>query len=266
MPFWNRISNRLFGAEPRKQATQWPNPAPDQSVYVVGDIHGCVDLLDQLLEKIDADAYAHGLADLRLVFVGDYIDRGETSAEVLSRIHAIAQRAAPYVICLLGNHEQMMLDFLKDPPRSGRRWLRNGGLQTIASFGVGGVVSESADDDQLNILADDLRRAICPQQLSWLEALGKSWISGNLAVVHAAMNPQKPFELQSDKALLWGHPEFFNLDRNDGLWVAHGHTVMQTPIAAAGRISIDTGAVYGGSLTAAAILPNQPVRFLQTQS
>jgi len=227
---------------------------PVRLLYVVGDVHGCDDLLAALLENIEKDA-----ADrpYDMVTVGDYIDRGEQSAAVLRRLHALSN--LPHVGCLMGNHERMLLDFLGDPAENGRRWIRNGGLQTLASFGVGGI-TETSPAKAMTEARNKLRHALGPLE-EWLNALPLTVRSGNILIAHAGMDPRVPADEQADKTLLWGHPDFFKRPREDGMWVVHGHTVVTIPKAEQGRISVDTGAYATGTLTAAQIT-SDGVRFV----
>jgi serine/threonine protein phosphatase 1 len=223
--------------------------APDRRLAVVGDIHGCALLLDRLLEAIDARNPG------RVVFVGDFVDRGEQSAEVLERLHGIARAAGEDAVFLTGNHERMMLDFLDDPAAKGARWMRYGGLQTLASYGIGGL-GESPSEAQALKARDALARAIGPDILGWLRALPTSFVSGNVAIVHAGANPEKPIPAQSEAALVWGHPAFRKIPRRDGVWVVHGHTIVDEVRPEAGRIGVDTGAYATGRLSAAVIGPD----------
>lgn len=235
-------------------------PAPRHPVYVVGDIHGRFDLLQRLEELIAADRKASAFMQAGLVFVGDFVDRGENSRQVLEHLQKLcAQKKA---VCLMGNHERMMLDFLADPALNGQRWFRNGGLQTLASFGVGGV-GETAGTDSMVLARDRLRAALPPGLESWISTLPLDYQTGNLLVVHAAADPSLPVKGQSGKTLLWGHPDFARTSRQDGVWVAHGHTVVDVASAQSGRISIDTGAYFSGHLSVA-IISSGDIRFLAT--
>lgn len=255
---------KRFFADRRGGTVTHRKPAPirpAQPVYVIGDIHGCTGLATQLLEQIDLDIEAAGLANPHLVFVGDYIDRGEDSAAVLELLMHLAASLPDNVTCLMGNHEKMMLDFLDRPEERGGRWLRNGGLQTLASFRVGGL-SDSASPEKLTEARDDLLQALPDGTEAWLRALPLIWTSGNICVTHAGANPALPLNRQEPRTLLWGHRDFMTTPRQDAFWIVHGHTVVETPEAKAGRISVDTGACYTGRLSAAAITENE-VRFLQ---
>jgi len=254
--FLHRILGSSSPAAPEAAAFV-PSPLdPERPLYVVGDVHGRADLLERIIARI-AEHAADAPHDL--VFVGDYIDRGEDSRAVLERLQAL--EAAAHVTCLSGNHEQMLLDFLDDPATNGRRWLRSGGLQTLASFGVGGV-TETASPAQLAAAGDEFLGALGPLA-GWLRARPLMFESGNILVVHAAADPNTPASEQVDKTLLWGHPKFAHVPRQDGLWVVHGHTIVEAAGAEDGRISVDTGAYATGRLTAAVIAPGH-LDFLAT--
>ena len=241
-------------------------PRPDAPLYVIGDIHGRIDLLDRLLEQVGADAEAL-VAEMPgttpfLVFLGDYIDRGESSRAVLERVHGLQMHGEGRVICLQGNHEKLMLDFI-DAPEKGPRWLRNGGLQTLLSLGLGGALAEGMDADELGARSRDVHRALPDGIEDWLRSLPLSWRSGDVWAVHGGADPARPMDEQESRTLLWGHRDFDTVPRSDGAWVVHGHIVVDAAVAAEGRISVDTGGVYTGHLTAARILPGS-VSFLGT--
>lgn len=224
---------------------------------MVGDVHGRADLLDRLLGRIAACCGA-GQA---LVFVGDYIDRGDDSAAVLERLRTLQHDRPGEVICLIGNHEAMMLAFLEAPDAAGPLWLGNGGAHTLASFGI--RPPDPAEAGALGRARDALRAALPAGTEAWLRALPASHRSGNLFVAHAGANPHAPAEAQAEDDLLWGHPDFLEVPRSDGLWVAHGHTICAAPSAADGRIAVDTGAYATHRLTAA-LISQGDCRFLST--
>lgn len=223
---------KFFGKAP--PAALFPDIMPDAPVVVVGDVHGRADLLRRLLENV---------GEYPLVFVGDYIDRGPESAEVLAMLHA-----RPDILCLSGNHEVMMREFLADPAGKGSRWLGHGGRQTLHSFGVPSVTRD-ADSMALQEARDALAEAMGPKMLGWLDDMPAMWMSGNVAVVHAAADPDRPIDQQNEQTLHWGHPEFMKRPRKDGIWVVHGHTIVANALVQDGRISIDTGAYASGRLT-----------------
>ena len=243
--------------------TNWPEPTPDIAAYIVGDIHGCAERLQALLAKIDEEMTARK-DRAEIVFVGDYIDRGEHSADVLRFLYRIAVDYAGDVTCLAGNHERMMLEFLDDPVGRGPRWLRNGGAQTLASFGIAAPSTlGTVEGASLIDAAFDLRVAAGAGMLDWMSNLPTWWNSGNVWAVHAGADPAEPMDAQLDDMLVWGGEAFRASERDDGQWVVAGHVPVAAAGAAHGRIDVDTGAVYGGVLTAVALDPTGEIRFLQ---
>lgn len=227
-------------------------PRPERPLWVVGDVHGCADrlrdilYLRDILEKVpDADD---------LAFVGDYVDRGPDSRKVIELLMALPDRRSGQTICLMGNHERMMLDFLDDPVSDGPLWLSNGGVQTLVSFGLHDVSELS--DAQSRISARDRFRAGFSHVEDWLRDRPLMWRSGSVAVVHAATEAKLPLEAQREQVLLWGRQQYTSAARPDGVWVVHGHTPVDRAYAENGHINVDTGAVFGGPLTAVRIAPD----------
>ena len=210
---------------------------PEAAFTVLGDIHGRDDLLARALAR----------TSLPVVCVGDYVDRGPRSAGVLRRLFA-----RPDVVCLMGNHEEMLLDFLDDPAGRGRRWLDHGGAQTVESFGLDPRGAPGATRDAL-------AAAMGPDLVAWVRGLPSSWISGNVAVVHAAADPARPLDGQDPAVLRWGHRAFPGW-RRDGIWVIRGHVTVGAPTVAQGVVSIDTGAWATDRLTLAHVRPGE-IRF-----
>lgn len=224
--------------------------APEQRCLVIGDVHGRLDLLQALLHRLDDDR--------PWIFVGDYIDRGDYSAQVLRQLMHLSVTSKGRVTCLLGNHEEMLLKFIQDPFEMGPLWLRNGGAQTLASFGITDVTADKGD------LSDRLQKAMGPGLLDWLAERPLIWSSGNVSVVHAALDPRKPIAGQDRNTCLWGHSKFRQQPRRDGHWVVHGHTIVDQAQARDGVISVDTGAFATGQLSAAELYPGG-VRFISTK-
>lgn len=262
------LIRRLRGREEPEPFTAPVNPG-GRVVYAVGDIHGRHDLLARLLERIMEDAAAPAEGDSaevaagappRIVFLGDYIDRGEGARETIGLLREFAEAGDADPVFLMGNHEEMLLRFLGEPSTGGR-WLRYGGLQTLLSYGVRGVTSLSDPEEALQ-LRDEVVSAM-GRDLEFIEALSSWHRVGNVFFAHAGADPAVPTDQQETKTLLWGSERFHAATRSDGVWVVHGHFVVDRPFAEQGRIAVDTGAYYSGRLTAARIADGD-VRFLQS--
>lgn len=229
--------------------TVFPPVAPETPFVAIGDVHGRFDLLQEMLAKLPED--------LPKILVGDVIDRGDQSWEVLRFLDDNR-----HLTVLRGNHEELFFDFMKSPEKAGHRWLRYGGLQTLCSMGISGL-TERADTDTLlhvrNVVHDLMGQDMLKRMHDWPLL---RW-TGNVVVVHAGANPNRSMEDQSPEDFVWGHPEFSSTPRKDGNWVLHGHRVVSNPTAKDGRIAIDTGAYATGRLTAA-IVRVDGVQFLST--
>lgn len=250
------MMSSLFAKLQRKPNVTFPEPRSDAPLAVIGDIHGCLSLLERLLAKLP-----NGVP---VVCVGDYVDRGPDSLDTLRYL-----KEHENITCLMGNHEEMLLGFLADPGKEAGRWLRNGGLETLAYSGIAhkaGLTSnpETWTTDALQTASDLLVEKMGDALVDWLGTRPLIHQSGNIVIVHAALDPKEPipeFDLQRPvpqtmrQTYLWGHPDFFTTARSDGWWVAHGHTIMHQPVIAEGRISLDTGAYATEVLTGAILSP-----------
>lgn len=235
---------------------------PDgRRVYAVGDIHGRHDLLVRLQAMIRDDAAAAAPAECVVVYLGDYIDRGAASFEVIDTL--IHDRLPDFAhVFLKGNHEDMMLKYLAGGPAS--TWLFNGGIAVLASYGVlgGGGFSIGLDLDELrrNLIA-----ALPPAHRQFLDALQLRHVEGDYLFVHAGIEPQRPWAEQGEEVLLWIRGPFLRCTDWLGKRVVHGHSITAEPEIRPNRIGIDTGAFNSGRLTCA-VLEGDRVRFLQTST
>lgn len=226
-----------------------PYPAPPRPALplcIIGDLHGMAGLLEAMLARIARQPDAERA---RVVLVGDLIDRGPESAAVLHRVRELCSAEPQRFICLLGNHERMLLNFLQNPTGKPRKWLNAGGMETLASFGLSGRFDPAAGLP-LAAIAQALRAALPAGMEDWLRALPLFWQGDGVGVVHASADPSCPLPAQGEKDLLWGQHRP-GLPRPDGLWIAHGHVIGKTAWIEAGEISVDTGAYRSGCLSAA---------------
>lgn len=233
---------------PEPEPTTVPTVASDERVYVIGDIHGRQDLLIRLLKQINEDALS--VADarrVRLVFLGDYIDRGDSSRQVIDTLIKLNEGRPQGLTFLLGNHEAAMLAFLNDPVEN-KTWLNFGASQTLASYGVPAPRSRP-DNAELERVRDDLDEAL-GAHVDFLKTLKPMARSGNVIFAHAGINPNRGLHEQRMNDLIWGHPEFLTDDPLPGYRVVHGHYDDADPVIHPGRLCIDTGAYYTSRLTA----------------
>lgn len=216
-------------------------------VYAIGDVHGRLDLLDDLLDQISVDHQSRGGGDVRLVFVGDLIDRGPDSAGVIDRVRELMHQDSR-ISCIMGNHEEVFLLALRGEVPALKMFCKIGGKETLASYGIG--------DREFSLLSnDDLiarMRAVVPQDhVDFLESLTDSVELGDYLFVHAGIRADVALEDQKTSDLRWIRRDFLDHDGDfGGRVVVHGHTVSEGPDVREHRIGIDTGAVLHGRLTA----------------
>ena len=199
-------------------------------LYAIGDLHGSLESLERLMDRITPD-----LQRDRLVFVGDYIDRGPQSRGVVDYLVRLKNLAPPgRIICLKGNHEAMLLDFLEG--REANLFLFNGGLATLEDYW---------DDDWMD--RDSL--ALPPDHAQFYQDLQLSYETPDYIFVHAGLKPGLPLSEQVEDDLLWIRGEFITSTEDFGRRIIFGHTPFKAPLLMPNKIGIDTGAVYGNFLT-----------------
>jgi serine/threonine protein phosphatase 1 len=203
---------------------------PAQLTYAIGDIHGCYTKLNNLLKNCMQHCGEH---EFHVVFLGDYVDRGKRSREVVELLMRTQTYAPQRVTCLRGNHDELLVNAAAgaDPAV----WLANGGDTTLQSYGVE-------------------RAAEIPRQhLDWMAGLPLSSSDAKRFFVHAGVRPGIPLAQQTKDVLLWIREPFLSDPSDHGLFIVHGHTPQESgrPDLRANRVNLDTGAVYGGPLTAA---------------
>lgn len=220
-------------------------------LYAIGDVHGCDAMLAAVHERIGADLAARPTPDHRIIHVGDYVDRGPDSAAVIARLAGMMD-ADRRVLCLRGNHDQLMLDFIADATGAGPTWLSNGGGKTLTDYGVE-VKQRYRSRDELLPLAEALSEQLPARHLAFLEGLDYSVRLGDFGFCHAGIRPGVPFDFQDTEDLMWIRDDFLFDGRDHGMVVVHGHTPAAEPEVRPNRINVDTGAVYGGVLTALAL-------------
>ena len=198
-----------------------------KKIFAIGDIHGCYDRLKTLMDKIPID-----LSRDTLVFIGDYIDRGPNSVEVVEYLMKLKKRV-PEVIFLKGNHEDMLDKFITGADRF--TYLLNGGQQTLDSYLTKPVQSDFYP--------------IPPDHMDFFKSLRLFYETEEFIFVHAGLRPRVPLESQKPQDMLWIRDKFISTRHDYGKRVIFGHTPLKKPLVEPNKIGIDTGAVYGNALT-----------------
>lgn len=218
----------------------------DERVYAIGDVHGRLDLLQGLFKKLeDFDQALPPVRDRYIILLGDLVDRGPQSAQVLKFVSTI-QKRTNRLMTLMGNHEKLMLGTLDASPGSLRVWLRNGGDATFRSFGID---PDTLGDNPI-AAADALAQALPKETAAWLRKLPLSARSGDYVFCHAGIRPGVPIKAQKAEDMLWIREEFLKDERDHGAIIVHGHSIAAEVQIHANRIGIDTGAYHSGVLTA----------------
>ena len=222
------------------------------TLYAIGDIHGRDALLERMHARIETDPRRISAGIPTVIHLGDYIDGGPDSDRVLDRL----MKGSPHFasVCLLGNHEALMLACLETDDRDvWWNWISNGGDQTLKSFGVS---TRGGHDPKA------LARALGENRIDWLRRLPTTFVSGRYLFVHAGIVPGVSLEHQKTKDLLWTRSRFLESDEDHGYVVVHGHTQTLEPEVRHNRIGIDTGAARPKTLTAVALEAGQQPRFI----
>ncbi len=213
-------------------------------VYAIGDVHGRMDLLLDLIARIRADDRVRGPAETGLIMLGDLIDRGPESAQVLEYLI----RGGPgfaWTRYLMGNHEDAFLTSVNDDSVAAD-WLRYGGLETLESYGVtpAALINRGIE------LATEMDEKIPLRHYNFVRRFEDYVQIGDYLFVHAGIRPGIPIERQKRRDLYWIRKDFLSDQTDHGLIVVHGHTISERPEVRDNRIGIDTGAYCSNRLTA----------------
>jgi serine/threonine protein phosphatase 1 len=227
-------------------------------IYSVGDIHGRLDLLDELLCRVDVDIALRPTARPILVFLGDYIDRGPCSRETIDRL--IERRGTNECVFLKGNHEQIAIKCLRDPSLF-HRWLRLGGVETLASYGV--VPGNLTNGKNIVELQAAFHRALPQAHFGFFRDQQTSFACGDFFFAHAGVKPRIELSRQTENDLLWIREEFLTSSEDFGKTVVHGHTPTHEIEIMPNRINIDTGAFATGRLTCL-VIEESTLSFIDT--
>jgi serine/threonine protein phosphatase 1 len=243
---FDRLFRRGSEIQPRSARRRLSLPIDPAVIYAIGDVHGCLPLLRDLEARISEDALQHPGEKL-IVMLGDYVDRGPLSAQVID--HLLAPPPAGLErICLAGNHESTMLEFVTEPKRNAS-WLDFGGRETLISYDI-----DPQDWPVSSIGGRGFRQMldsrIPAEHLEFLAALPVSLETPSYFFVHAGVQPGLPLDRQSESAFLWWRDDYTADFSDMGKIIVHGHTPLDHPHIGEWRIGVDTGAYYSRRLTA----------------
>jgi serine/threonine protein phosphatase 1 len=213
-------------------------------VYAIGDIHGRADLLDGVFERIDSDLATNPYSLGIEVFLGDYIDRGPASREVIDRL--VARNRTYRAVFLKGNHETLLTGFAINPPIL-EDWQRLGGFETLMSYGIAPEINPNAHTQAK--LAAAFAQVLPDSHRQFFGHLKSSFTCGDFFFVHAGVRPGIPLSKQRDEDLLWIRRDFLLCEDEFSKIIVHGHTPVVEPDIRPNRINIDTGAYATGRLT-----------------
>jgi serine/threonine protein phosphatase 1 len=238
---------RLLARKPKPASRPHALPAGER-IYAIGDIHGRADCLDKLLALIAADEAERGRANTTLVFLGDFVDRGDESRGVIERAMALAsERACRF---LMGNHEEVFIKAWEGDIASIRLFHRIGGRETLLSYGVKPYAYDSAD---FEMLAGLLAAHVPADHIAFLRRFEDSFGRGDYLFVHAGIRPGTPLPEQDPTEMRWIRDRFLEDTRDHGVMVVHGHSISTEVEERSNRIGIDTGAYASDRLTAVGI-------------
>ena len=225
-------------------------------VYAIGDVHGRLDLFEALIDAVEADDSASRAADTSVILLGDLVDRGPASAQVLER--ARQWQAARSVRILCGNHEEMFLSSF-DSTNMMRHFLRHGGTETLLSYGIN---PKKISKGTVEEVQEMMRAAVPRSEIDYIAGFEDMIRIGDYVFVHAGIDPEVALEDQRRQDLRWIREPFLSHAGVSGTVVVHGHTISEEPVERANRIGIDTGAYSSGRLTAL-VLEGSTRRFIE---
>jgi len=229
-------------------------------VYAIGDVHGCFDLLLDLEAQIAADCKKQKQPAL-IIMLGDYVDRGPDTSGVIEHLLDSptfnAQR-----LCLTGNHEEVMLAFLRDP-KANSDWLEFGGMETLFSYGLNEADIRPSSVRQRSFV-HKINSFIPDEHISFLRGLPILAQFEHHIFVHAGLRPHVELERQDDKDLIWIRDEFYSEPDGFGVTVVHGHTPNNQPFVSNYRIDVDSGAYFTGHLSAAKFVDGEFAEIIAT--
>ena len=248
-----------FSRSVRQSVVARPSTPPGLRIYAVGDVHGRLDLLNQLSAKIATDVASGNAERVVTIFLGDLVDRGPDSSGVVERL-ASADFPTP-IVALRGNHEEWLLSFLKDSAVL-EIWRKFGGLETLHSYGVN--ISRAFRGAGYEEAREEFVSKLPPAHQKFLDNMRACDERGGYFFCHAGVRPLVALDLQRADDLYWIRDDFLRFEGDFGKFIVHGHTPVAVPEIRSNRINIDTGA-FATSILTAIVLEGEDRRFLSTR-
>ena len=228
--------------------------------YVIGDIHGCFDELSELLELIERDAKSLEAGPKYVVFLGDLMDRGPKSYEVIEHLRTFDPDYATPVF-LMGNHEEVFLKVLSGSEGALTSWFEFGGRECVRSYGVKNLGEILTSPENLLFR---IQEAVPQSHIDFMESFDETFKFGPYLCVHAGIKPRVAIEKQSTRDMRWIRKEFMAYEKQHPFIIVHGHTIVEKADIRPNRIAVDTGTYEGGPLTAVRLSKNEPY-IIETQ-
>lgn len=247
----------IFSRNPKETAAFF---APKgECAYVIGDIHGCLDPLDRLLDKIERCATdVHPHLKTSLIFVGDLIDRGPKSAQVVERLSRYTHPKISTEF-IMGNHEEVFLDVLSGNLDAMISWFEWGGREASRSYGVDNLGQFQISPKQV---LTQLQQRVPEAHLEFLSSFKPYHLFGDYLIVHAGIRPKVALEDQDERELRWIRERFLNYKGQFPYKIIHGHTIVESAQNLPNRIAVDTGAYRDKGVLTAAFIAEDKVEFL----
>ena len=238
-----------------------PSGPKGQRAYVIGDIHGCFAAMKDLLIQIEADNHKLEASKTSLIFLGDLIDRGPESKNVLEFLCHYRPNFAD-VVYITGNHEECFSRILSGHPQLIYSWFESGGRGTARSYGVENLGHIHID---VKPVYSQLRNKVPRSHIDFLSTFKDYHVFGDYLCVHAGIKPKISLDKQKQKDMHWIRSSFINYKKRHSHVVVHGHTVVEMAVHMGNRIAIDTGAGKGGYLSCVC-LEDDMVRFMRVKT
>lgn len=227
-------------------------PAAGERIVAIGDIHGRLDLLRALIPAIEDHVEMLPERPGRVIILGDFIDRGPASRQVVSLLRVVSRRYGEAVTVLQGNHEASLLAAARGDADAQAQWLRYGGLETLESYGI----DPRGEDESAHGFGARLADAIGLDVLDWIDQLPLAAHHAPFFFCHAGIRPGRALARQIEDDLLWIRDDFIASRRDHGAIIVHGHTISDEVEVRHNRIGVDTGAYASGMLSAVLLDPD----------